>query len=401
MIDTSYTAFLLLSSALVFIMVPGLAFFYGGLVRRHNVLTIMMQNIIAMGLVTLIWFALTFSLAFGGDWNGLLGNLDYLLMSNVDLNAVLPGMAVPLWAFFLFQMMFAIITPALITGAFVDRMKFSAFLLFLGLWSILVYAPVAHWIWGGGILAKLGAIDFAGGTAVHINAGMAALAAILFLGKRKNGQETRPHNVPYVVLGASLLWFGWFGFNGGSALTAGSLATIAFVNTDLAASAAMVIWLFLSWWHKGKPSLVGALTGAVAGLVAVTPAAGFVAPWAALLIGVIAGAVCYWAIILKNKMNWDDALDVWAVHGVGGITGSILTGLLASPAINSSVGWFYGNFALFKANLIAVIIVALYSFIMTYLILKLMSLFGEIRVDEESEKNGLDKILHGEEAYDF
>ena len=286
------TGFVLICSALVFLMTPGLAFFYGGLVGRHNTLTIMAQNLISLGVVTVVWIVLGFSLAFGDSIGGLFGDLRYGLFK-IDVNDVFPGTTIPTWTFFLFQMMFAVITPALITGAFVDRFRFSSYLIFISVWSLVVYSVLAHSVWGGGLLAKLGAIDFAGGTVVHISAGMAALATISVLGKRHT--RTAPHDVRFVALGAALLWFGWFGFNGGSALSPNAIASIAFLNTDISASTAMVVWMLMSWLHKGKPSIIGALTGAIAGLIAITPAAGFVTPGSAAIIGVLAGAVCYGA----------------------------------------------------------------------------------------------------------
>ncbi|MBI5374025.1 MAG: ammonium transporter [Candidatus Schekmanbacteria bacterium] len=400
MLNSCDTAFVLICSALVFIMTPGLAFFYGGLVRNKNVLSLMMQNFIAMGMVTVIWAVIGFSLIFGHDVDGIIGGLDYLLMNNIGINSIYPGTGIPVWTFFIFQLMFAVITPGLITGAFVDRFKFSSYLIFMSLWSVLVYSVIAHWIWGGGILAKLGAIDFAGGTAVHISAGMAALATAMFIGKRRLG-EAQPHNITYVALGAGLLWFGWFGFNGGSALSANFIASIAFVNTTLAASVAMLVWLFISWTQKGKPSLIGALTGAIAGLVAITPAAGYVTPKAAMIIGIVAGVVCYFAMVFKIKREWDDALDVWACHGVGGIVGSILTGVFASPEVNSYTGLVFGGYELFKANLIATVVAAGYSFGVTYLILFVLSKFMDIRVEKEVEEQGLDFHLHGEQAYNL
>ena len=329
------TGFVLICSALVFLMTPGLAFFYGGLVGRHNTLTIMAQNLISLGVVTVVWIVLGFSLAFGDSIGGIFGDLRYGLFK-IEVDDVFPGTTIPTWTFFLFQMMFAVITPALITGAFVDRFRFSSYLIFISVWSLVVYSVLAHSVWGDGLLARLGAIDFAGGTVVHISAGMAALATIAVLGKRHT--RTAPHDVRFVALGAALLWFGWFGFNGGSALSPNEIASIAFLNTDISASTAMVVWMLMSWLHKGKPSIIGALTGAIAGLIAITPAAGYVTPGSAAIIGVLAGAVCYGAVLFKERMDWDDALDVWAVHGVGGVLGSILTGVFASPKTGAPPG---------------------------------------------------------------
>lgn len=400
MINPGNTAFVLISSALVAIMTPGLAFFYGGLVKRHSVLTIMMQSFISMGLVTVLWAVLTFTLAFGPDQGGLIGNLDYMFMRGVGMTPGAYGADIPFAAFFVFQMMFAIITPALITGAFTERMNFRSYLVFLVLWSILIYAPLAHSVWGGGFLSKLGAIDFAGGTVVHISAGMAALASVFVLGKRKN-TEHMPHDITYVALGAGLLWFGWYGFNAGSALAANGQAALAFLNTDVAASVSMVTWLLLSWSLDRKPSMVGALTGAVAGLVAIAPAAGYVAPWASMVIGLIAAVCCYTAIKFRIWMAWDDALDVWGCHGVGGIVGSLLTGVLATKDMGGYSGLLEGNFALFQANVIATVIAMAFGFLGTFIILHLLKFCMNISVDPAVEEEGLDRVLHGEEAYAF
>ncbi len=401
MVDSGSTAFVLISSALVAIMTPGLAFFYGGLVKRRNVLTIMMQSFISMGIVTVLWALFMFSLAFGPDINGLIGGLDYLMMNGVGMEpSTVYGTSIPFLAFFVFQMMFAIITPALITGAFTERMNFKSYLVFLVLWSSLIYAPLAHWVWGGGFIAKLGALDFAGGTVVHISAGMGALASVFVLGKRKNTAHL-PHNITYVALGAALLWFGWYGFNAGSALTAGGQASLAFVNTDVAASMSMVVWLFLSWIIDKRPSMVGALTGAVAGLVAVTPAAGYVEPTSALIIGAAAAVCCFFAMKFRMWMKWDDALDVWACHGVGGITGSILTGVFAAKSMGGFSGLIEGNTQQFIANLQGTAIAAVYAFIGTYILLVIIRLFMKISVDPREQEEGLDRALHGEEAYDF
>lgn len=400
MINTGNTAFVLLSSALVAIMTPGLAFFYGGLVKRKNVLTIMMQSFISMGLVTVLWAVFMFSLAFGTDHGGLIGGFDYLLMNGVGLEPGAYGSDIPFAAFFVFQMMFAIITPALISGAFTDRMNFKSYLVFLILWSVLIYAPLAHWVWGGGFLAKMGAIDFAGGTVVHISAGMAALASIFVLGKRKNTSHL-PHNIPYVALGTGLLWFGWYGFNAGSALGATPQAALAFANTDIAASVAMVTWLLLSWAVDGRPSMVGALTGVLAGLVAITPAAGYVTPASSLLIGIIGAVVCFYAIKFRMRMGWDDALDVWGCHGVGGITGSILTGVFASRSTGGFSGLIEGNVSQFLANLSATAIAILFAFTSTFAILRVLKAFMHLGVEPKEEEEGLDRALHGEEAYAF
>ena len=391
------TGFVLICSALVFLMTPGLAFFYGGLVGRHNTLTIMAQNLISLGVVTVVWIVLGFSLAFGDSIGGLFGDLRYGLFK-IDVDDVFPGTTIPTWTFFLFQMMFAVITPALITGAFVDRFRFSSYLIFIAVWSIVVYSVLAHSVWGGGLLHKLGAIDFAGGTVVHISAGMAALATISVLGKRHT--RTAPHDVRFVALGAALLWFGWFGFNGGSALSPNEIASIAFLNTDISASTAMVVWMLMSWLHKGKPSIIGALTGAIAGLIAITPAAGYVTPGSAAIIGVLAGAVCYGAVLFKERMDWDDALDVWAVHGVGGVLGSILTGVFASPKTGAPPGLIFGETGLFFANLGATVISMVYAFAMTWIVLKVIGWIKRLKPETDELEAGLDLTFHGERALD-
>ncbi|MGO9659457.1 MAG: ammonium transporter, partial [Acidimicrobiales bacterium] len=338
MINTGDTAFVLISAALVMVMTPGLAFFYGGLVRRKNFLAIMMQSFISMGVVTVIWVAVGYSLAFSGNVGGVIGNFSWTFLRNVGAKPGPWAPHIPALAHFIFQEMFAIITPALITGAFADRVHFKSYLKFLVAWSLLVYVPIVHWIWGGGFLAKWGVLDFAGGMVVHTSAGFAALASVWVVGARKvaPGESVLPHNVAFVGLGTGLLWFGWFGFNGGSALAANGIAAQAFVNTDIAASVAMCAWTAISWWRSSKPSVVGAFTGAVAGLACITPCAGYVPTWAAFVIGVLAGGVCYLAVEFRNRMKWDDALDVWAVHGVGGLLGSILLGVFAYVAVNAA-----------------------------------------------------------------
>ena len=399
--NTGSTAFVLLSSALVAIMTPGLAFFYGGLVKRTNVLTIMMQSFISMGVVTVLWALLTFSLSFGTDVHGIIGSSEYMLMNGIGLApSSVYGTEIPFAAFFVFQMMFAIITPALITGAFTERMNFKSYLIFLVLWSILVYAPLAHAVWGGGLIAKLGAIDFAGGTVVHISAGMAALASVFVLGKRKNMSHA-PHNITHVALGAGLLWFGWYGFNAGSALSANGQAAMAFLNTDVAASGAMVTWLALSWIIDSRPSMVGALTGAVAGLVAITPAAGYIEPTSAMIIGLLAAVCCFGAIKFRMWMEWDDALDVWGCHGVGGIVGSIFTGVFAVKSIGGFSGYIEGNAALLMSNIYGTVIAVVFSFFTTLILLLIMKSFMNVSISRKEEEESLDRALHGEEAYDF
>lgn len=396
------TAFVLISAALVCLMTPGLAFFYGGLVRKKNVLTIMMQSFISMGIVTLIWIFGGFSLAFGPDIHGIIGSLKYIGLKGVGMTPnPTYGPTIPFLTFFTYQEMFAIITPALITGAFADRVNFKSYLKFLVIWSIVIYIPLCHWIWGGGFLQQLGVVDFAGGIVVHVSAGVAALASVFFVGKRKilPSENTAPHNIAFVALGTGLLWFGWFGFNGGSALAANGIAATAFINTDIAGSIAMVTWLLISWKLEKKPTLVGALTGAVAGLATITPAAGYVRPWAAIIIGVLSAVVCYAAVQVRIKLDWDDALDVWGVHGVGGILGSILVGVFAEASVNGVNGLVFGDFHQFGVQLLGVIITGVYSFVVTFGILKLLDMFEPVRVSEEAEIKGLDTSLHGETAY--
>ena len=404
-IDTGATAIVLISAAFVMLMTPGLAFFYGGLVRRKNVLTIMMQSFISMGIVTIIWVFGGFSLMYGKDIGGFIGNpLQYFALNGVasaTLQILGSTLVIPLMAYFFFQEMFAIITPALITGAFADRVSFKSYLIFLVLWSILVYTPMAHWAWGGGFLAQMGFADFAGGIVVHTSAGFAALASVLFIGKRKikKGEKLAPHNVTYVALGAALLWFGWFGFNGGSALGSNGLAAVAFVNTDIAASLAMVTWMILDWTREGKPNMVGAMTGAVAGLVTITPAAGYVQPWAAAIIGIICAFVCYTAVQLRTKWGWDDALDVWGVHGVGGALGTILVGVFAAFAVNHVSGLIEGNVHQFLIQLLGAGLAIVYSVVVTVILLWLVNMITPVRVSEEIEITGLDEGLFGEAAY--
>ena len=405
MINTGDTAFVLVSAALVMVMTPGLAFFYGGLVRRKNVLAIMMQSFISMGVVTVVWVLVGYSLAFSGNLGGIIGNLKWVALRGVGMAPGPWAPHIPALAHFSFQEMFAIITPALITGAFADRVHFKSYLKFLVIWSLVVYVPIVHWIWGGGFLAQWGVRDFAGGLVVHTSAGFAALASVWVIGSRKfaPGEKRAPHNVAFVGLGTGLLWFGWFGFNAGSALAANGIAAQAFVNTDIAASVAMCTWTFISWWRAGKPSIVGAFTGAVAGLACVTPCAGFVPTWASFFIGLFAGTICYLAVEFRNHMKWDDALDVWAAHGVGGLLGTILLGVFAYASINAtgSNGLVAGNAAFFGKEVAASLLVAVYAFAVTWLILKVLNHFEPIRVPDEVERLGLDTEMEEETAYDF
>jgi len=402
-IDTGDTAWILISSALVMLMTPGLAFFYGGLVRHKNALSTMMHSFTAVALVSVIWVLWGYSLAFGPDHWGLIGGLDWLGLRHVGQEPGPYAATVPHQAFMLFQLMFAIITPALITGAFAERAKFSTFLVFVVLWSTLVYCPVAHWVWGnGGWLRELGALDFAGGTVVHINAGVAALVAAFLFGRRIGfGREpTEPHDVTYVVLGAALLWFGWFGFNAGSAVAAGGLATNAFVVTNTAAAAAALTWMGLSWWLTGKPSVVGAASGAVAGLAAITPASGFVDAMPAVLIGIGAGFFCYMAVRLRGIFKFDDTLDVFGVHGVSGTWGVLATGIFATAAVSGgATGLIDGNAGQIGRQLAAIGATGGYSFVMTFAILKVLDWVMGLRVSEEEELVGVDMSQHGERAY--
>ncbi|OGD54493.1 ammonia channel protein [Candidatus Bathyarchaeota archaeon RBG_13_38_9] len=394
--DSGDISWILISSALVMLMTPGLAFFYGGLVRRKNVLSIVMQSFIAMAVVGVIWVLWGYSLAFGSDIMGIIGGLEWFALNDVGLEPAPLAPTIPHLAFMVYQGMFAIITPALITGAFADRMRFRSYLFFIVLWSTFVYSPIAHWVWGGGWLSSLGALDFAGGTVVHISAGMAALMTVFILGKRKGYGEysMTPHNIPLIVLGTALLWFGWFGFNAGSALGANETAVLAFVTTNTAAATGTLPWLMIDWSHKGTPSLIGAATGAVAGLVAITPAAGFVTVQAALAIGFGASIICYAAIQLKNRFHLDDALDVWGVHGVGGIWGAIATGIFAT-----GVGLIAGNLTQLSVQVVSVIATMTYSVVATWLILKAIDSIMGLRVSPEEEAIGLDISLHLEEAY--
>ena len=354
-----------------------------------------------MGIVTVIWFTVGFSLVFGPDVHGLIGNLKYAFLNGVGFNPNPSfGPTIPFLALFAFQLMFAIITPALITGAFADRVTFKGYLVFLVVWSLLIYIPIAHWLWGGGFLSKMGVVDFAGGLVVHLSAGIAALASVFVVGKRiiQPGEDMRPHNIPFVALGTGLLWFGWFGFNSGSALAANSVATFAFVNTNIAASVAMVAWFLIAWAYEKRPSIVAACTGAVAGLATVTPAAGFVQPWGAFLIGLLAAVICYPAVTLI-KRKWDDALDVTGVHGVGGATGTICVGLFAVSAVNGVSGLWAGDYHQFLVQLLGVVVIGIYAFAVTFIALKVINVFTPVRVSEREEIEGLDICLHGEVAY--
>ncbi|MEM2236945.1 MAG: ammonium transporter [Candidatus Caldarchaeum sp.] len=404
MVDAGDTSWILISSALVFLMTPALGFFYGGLVRKKNLANTIMMCFAAAAIISLQWVLWGYTLAFGPTVNGVVGGLDWLGLRGVGLDPN-PDYTptIPHLAFMLFQQMFAIITPALIVGAVVERIKFSSSLLFLLVWATVVYDPLAHWVWGaGGWLRNLGTLDFAGGTVVHINAGVAALAAALALKKRigYGSGAFEPSNITYVVLGASLLWFGWFGFNAGSALTSGGLAVSAFVATNTAAAAAATSWLMMSWLYKGKASIIGVASGAVAGLVAITPASGFVDPIAAVVIGLVAGVLCFYAVGFRSRTKIDDSLDVWGVHGVGGTWGAIATGIFANPAVNpAGAGLLYGNPQQLLVQLLATSSAWVYSFVLTLAILKIIDKTVGLRVKREEELVGLDLTQHAEPAY--
>ena len=404
-ISSGDTAWILISSALVMLMTPGVALFYGGMVRRKNVLSTLMMSFAALGLVGLLWILFGYSLSFGTDTGGLIGRLDFIGLRGVGQEpSPVYASTVPHLAFMVFQGMFAIITVALITGAVVERIKFGSLLLFSALWLTFVYAPVAHWVWGdGGWLAELGALDFAGGTVVHICAGVSALALALVLGPRKgfrDGQPMEPHSIPMVMLGAGLLWFGWFGFNAGSALTSGGLAASAFVATNASAAAAAFTWMVLDWIYR-RPTLLGTATGAVAGLVAITPAAGFVSPVMGIPIGIGAAAVCYYCMLFRMRRRIDESLDVWAVHGMGGTWGAIATGIFASAAVNSAGadGLLMGNVLQFGKQIVGVAAVWLFAFGATWVLAKLLEVTLGLRVSSMEETVGLDIAQHGERAY--
>lgn len=401
------TAWVLVASALVLLMtIPGLAFFYGGLVRRKNVLSILMQCFIIVCVISLQWVLFGYSLAFGPDFHGIIGKLDWMGLSGVG---PLPNKdyaaTIPHTVFMIFQAMFAIITPALIIGAYAERVKFPAFLLFTLLWATFVYDPLAHWVWGtGGWLKSLGGLDFAGGIVVHVSSGISALVLALLLGKRVgyNHKPIRPHNLPFTVLGAALLWFGWFGFNAGSALAADGLTANAFVTTNTATAAAGLTWALVEWWHNGSPTILGTATGAVAGLVAITPACGFVNPMNAMFIGMIVAIVCYTAVaIIKGKLGYDDSLDAFGVHGVGGSVGTLLTGIFAQKAINAggADGLLFGNLHQFGVQCLMLVVTIAFAAIMTFIIFKIVDAIIGMRVEEKNEIIGLDLTQQSEAAY--
>jgi ammonium transporter, Amt family len=404
MLNTGSTAFMLVAASLVMLMTPGLAFFYGGLVGRKNVLAIMIQSFISLCWTTVIWFVVGYSMCFSGGEGGIIGNLNMAFMHGISLNTMFPGNhEIPLFVFAAYQMMFAIITPALISGAFANRVRFPAYMLFLTIWLLCVYFPLVHMVWGGGLLAKWGVLDFAGGIVVHASAGMAALASVYFVGKR-NVIERGPHSIPLVALGTGLLWFGWYGFNAGSECRVDAITAQAFINTDVAASFAGMTWLFLAWILEKKPKFIGLLTGSVAGLATITPAAGYVTLGNAVIIGIAAGVICYFAVALKNKLKWDDALDVWGVHGVGGSIGIIMLGLFATKAVNPGVnieGWLVGGSpTFFVTQIISMLLVCTYCFFFTLGMLHVINFITPVKVTKEEEIAGLDNSLHGEIAYE-
>src|SRR5213595_2029163 len=402
-LDTGNTGFMLLCSSLVMLMTPGLAFFYGGLVGRRNVLAIMMQSFVSMGWATVIGFSVGYSVCFSGDVGGVIGNLNLAFLHGVTLATPSPNPGIPLIVHIAYQMMFAIITPALITGAFANRISFKAYLAFLTLWLFFVYFPFVHMVWGGGLLAKWGVLDFAGGLVVHNIAGLAALASVLYVGRRRLA-DRGPHSIPLVALGTGLLWFGWYGFNAGSEFRVDSTTAVAFINTDIAASFAAIAWLLVDWRVSKKPKFLGLLTGAVAGLATITPAAGYVSPTTAVIIGTAAGVVCYYACALKTKLRWDDALDVWGVHGVGGFLGIILLGVFASTAWNPTAnggvnGLLAGDPSFFLKQLAAGLFSSVWALIFTLGMLWIIDRITPVRVEDAHEELGLDEAIHGETAY--
>ena len=401
-VNKADTAFIIISTILVMLMTPALALFYGGMVRKKNVLGTIMQSFIALGIVSVIWFLYGYSLAFGGDIGNIIGNLDFIMLKNVGLSPN-EGSTIPHQLFFIFQMMFACLTPALITGAFAERFKFKSYLLFLILWVTFIYCPLAHWVWGGGWISKIGGIDFAGGLVVHIASGAAALACCIMLGNRK-GYKTEnmpPHNLTLTFIGLMFLWVGWFGFNAGSALSANALATTAFINTQLGAASGLLAWLGVEYLHRGKPTVLGGMSGTLAGLVGITPACGFVTPTSAIVIGIITGMICYILTTFKGIFKYDDSLDVIGIHGTGGIVGSVLTGVFATVLINpdGTNGLLYGSFKLFNAQIVSTIASIAFSFFGTILILYIIDKISGLRVSEFEEMQGLDISQHGENAY--
>ena len=400
-LDTGSTAFMLLACSLVMLMTPGLAFFYGGLATKRNILGIMIQSFVSLGWTTVLWIAFGYSLCFSGGEGGIIGNFDKVFLNGIAIDSMYSNGKIPEVVFVAYQMMFAIITPALITGAFVNRVTFKSYMIFLTVWQILVYYPFVHMIWGGGLLAQWGVLDFAGGIVVHATAGFAALASVFYVGDRRD-KASVPNSIPLVAIGSGLLWFGWYGFNAGSEVAVDFITSTAFLNTDVAASFATMAWVVVEWIRERRPKFVGLLTGSIAGLATITPCAGFVPLWAAPIIGIVAGLGCYLAVQFKNKMKWDDALDVWGVHGMGGVMGTILLGVFASSAVNSAGadGLWFGNASFFMKELVAVVGASAYAFVFTYVMLALINRLTPVRVSETDELEGLDIALHGEKAYD-
>ena len=398
--NTTDITFIMIATCLVMVMTPGLAFFYGGLVGRKNAITIMMQSFVALGVSTIMWVLVGYSLSFSGDYYGIIGNLDYALLSNISASTPSPvSPALPLYIFLAYQLMVAVITPPLITGAFTNRVRFKAYIVFLVLWQLLIYYPLVHMVWGGGALMQWGVKDFGGGIVVHAIAGMSALASVLYLGSRK--VKDLPHSIPLIAIGMTILWFGWFGFTAGNAFAMNDVAVVAFLNTAIAGGFAAFVWMMMDWGMEGKPKLVGFLTGGLAGLVVITPAAGYITPGASILFGIFAGIICYLAVMLKNRRKWDDALDVWGVHGIGGFLGITLLGIFSTLSVNNdgANGLLYGGIEFFKKEVAAVAFASLYAFLITILIFFIIDNTMSLRMSKDIEEQGLDKHLHGEKAY--
>jgi len=401
MFDTGTTTFMMLATSLVMLMTPGLAFFYGGLACKKNILGVMIQSFVSLGITTVLWWAFGYSLCFSGGEGEIIGNFDKVFLNGVTLDSVYSAdKRFPELVFVSYQMMFAIITPALITGAFVNRVSFKAYILFLILWQIFVYYPFVHMIWGGGLLAQWGVLDFAGGIVVHATAGAAALASVFYVGSRHE-KDSKPNSIPLVAVGTGLLWFGWYGFNAGSELEVNGVTALAFLNTDIAASVAAVTWLIIEWtMHKKRPSFIGLLTGSIAGLATITPAAGFVTTNTAVLIGIVAATGCYLAVLLKDRLEWDDALDVWGVHGVGGVIGTICLGIFGTTAVNANGadGLIYGGTGFFYKQIVAILFASVFAFAFTYVMLILINKITPVKVSKEHQEMGLDEALFGEVA---
>jgi Amt family ammonium transporter len=398
MLDSGDTAWILISTALVLLMTPGVGLFYGGMVRKKSVVSMLSLSFVALALISIQWVLVGYSLSFSSDIAGFIGNLGFLGLRNVGMDSA--NLTIPHLAFMAFQLAFAVVTLAILTSTMAERVKLSAFILFGLLWTTLVYDPLAHWIWGGGWLAQLGALDFAGGTVVHISSGFSALAVALVIGKRRGFGDTPmgPHSIPLTLLGAALLWFGWFGFNGGSALAANGLAANAVVVTHISASAGALSWMTVNWL-EGRPSSLGMVSGAIAGLVAITPAAGFVTPLSSIVIGTVAGVICYKAMFFRIKIGLDESLDAWAIHGIGGLWGALATGIFATQAVGGYSGLLYGNVNQFIAQIIGAGAAILYSFVLAFLLAKFVDMTIGLRVTEEEEYVGLDLSQHGERAY--